>query len=125
MVFLDADKAVIRHFYEKGYSAYRIWKENPDKKWDKSFVSRLIKRYVADGTMERIKGMVSAALTWHGVSKPIFVNRNGLNVNAKSYRDHLKKELFPAIRKIYPREDWNFNPRWSHFPYKQFSAKFS
>ena len=78
MVFLDADEAVIRHFYEKGYSAYRIWKENPDKKWDKSFVSRLIKRYVADGTMERIKGMVSAALTWHGVSKPIFVNRNGL-----------------------------------------------
>ena len=50
--------------------------------------------------------MVSAALTWYGVSKPIFVNRKGLKVNAARYHDHLKKELFPAIKKIYPREDW-------------------
>ena len=48
--------------------------------------------------------MVSAAFTWYGVSKPIYVNQNGLKVNAKRY--HLKKELFPAIRKIYPRNDW-------------------
>ena len=55
---------------------------------------------------QSVKVMVSAALTWHGVSKPIFVNQKGLKVNAKNYCNHLKKELFPAIRKVYPREDW-------------------
>ena len=48
---------------------------------------------------QSIKVMVSASFTWHGVTKPIFVNQNGLKVNAKRYRDHLEKELFPAIRK--------------------------
>ena len=56
MVFSDADKAIIRHYHDKGYSAYRIWKENPEKKWDKSSVNRLVKRYVEHGTMERQKG---------------------------------------------------------------------
>lgn len=52
--------------------------------------------------------MVSAALTWHGVTKPIFVNQKGVKVNAQNYKNHLKKELFPAIKRIYPREDWIF-----------------
>ena len=55
-----------------------------------------------------VKVMVSAALTWHGVTRPIFVNRQGLKVNAKNYRNHLKNKLFPAINKIYPRENWIF-----------------
>ena len=54
------------------------------------------------------KIMVSAALTWHGVTKPFFVNADGIKVNAPLYLQHLKKELFPAIRKTYPREDWIF-----------------
>ena len=56
MVFNDEDKAIIKHYHEKGYTPYRIWKENPDKKWDKSSVKRLIKRYLVHGTMERQKG---------------------------------------------------------------------
>ena len=52
--------------------------------------------------------MVSAAMTWHGVTKPIFVNKKGLKVNAKNYRDHLEKKLFPTINKVYPRESWIF-----------------
>lgn len=55
---------------------------------------------------QSIKVMVSAAFSWYGVTKPIFVNRQGLKVNAKRYHQHLKTELFPAIRKVYPRNDW-------------------
>jgi len=35
--------------------------------------------------------MVSAAISWYGVTKPFFVNSN---VNKENYRLHLKKELF-------------------------------
>ena len=55
---------------------------------------------------QSIKVMVSAAFTWHGVTKPIFVNQQGLKVNAERYCRHLKTELSPEIRKVYPREDW-------------------
>ena len=54
------------------------------------------------------KVMVSAALTWHGATKPFFVNDEGLKVNAINYHKHLKNELFPAISKTYPRNDWVF-----------------
>lgn len=249
MVFSDADKAIIQHYYEKGYTAYKIWKENPEKNWDKSSLHRLIKRFAKTGTMARqngsgrprtatcpeneekveemicsqeepgthlspneiakelnishmsvrrmvrrkgykqfkriktphmndgtrqrrveragnlldkfqsnpriiecavfqdesdfplqvptnvqnnrvyykgqkqdvpdenvyhqsnrqsVKVMVSAALTWHGVTKPIFVGKKGIKVNAKNYKKHLKNQLFPAIEKIYPRKDWIF-----------------
>ena len=40
--------------------------------------------------------------------KPFFVNDRGLKVNSKNYVKHLKKELFPAIKKVYPRNDWIF-----------------
>ena len=55
---------------------------------------------------QSIKVMVSAALTWYGVTKPIFVNRKGMKVNSENYKQHLKKKLFPAINKVYPRNDW-------------------
>ena len=54
--------------------------------------------------------MVSAALTWFGfgVTRALFVNIKGLKVNAKNYRKHFEKELFPAINKMFPRKDWIF-----------------
>lgn len=36
---------------------------------------------------QSVKVMVSAALTWYGVTKPIFVNRKGLK---KNYKNHFK-----------------------------------
>ena len=54
------------------------------------------------------KVMVSAAVSWLGATKPFFVNEKGLKVDAIRYRAHLKKELFPAIKKVYPRDDWFF-----------------
>ena len=51
--FSDADKAVIKHPHEKGYTAQKIWKDNPEKHWDKTSVKLLIKRTKAFGTMDR------------------------------------------------------------------------
>ena len=31
--FFDADKAIIKHYHEKAYTAYKIWKDNPEKHW--------------------------------------------------------------------------------------------
>ena len=38
----------------------------------------------------------------------IFVNENGIKVNKKNYCKHLKKQLFPAIKKLVKRDDWIF-----------------
>ena len=53
--------------------------------------------------------MVSATLAWFGVTKPVFVDKKLLKVNAKNYPTLLQKELFPAINKI--RKDLDFNSR--------------
>ena len=55
-VFSDADTAITKHYHEKGYIAYKIWKDNPEKHWDKTSVKRLIRRFEAFDTMERKKG---------------------------------------------------------------------
>ena len=57
MVFSAEDKAIIKYFYvEKGFTAYRIWKENPNKSWDKTSVKRLLKRFDKYETMDRKTG---------------------------------------------------------------------
>ena len=60
------------------------------------------------GNRQTKKVMVSAALTWHGVTRPFFVNCKGIKVNGHNYVQHLKKQLFPAIKNVYPRNDWIF-----------------
>ena len=249
MVFSDSDKAIILHYHQKKYTPYKIWKENPEKNWNKGSIYRLIERFeetgsmahkegsghprtatcpeneekveemicsqdepgthvspsgiakelevsessvrrmvkrkgyknykrmktpsMNDGTRKRrverstslfekfrknprmieravfqdesdfplqipnnpqnnrvysksekkdiphenlfhpcnrqsVKVMVSAGLTWHGVTRPIFVGKQGVKVNAINYKKHLEKQLFPAIERIYPRNDWIF-----------------
>ena len=56
MVFSDEDKAVIKHYHQRGCTAYKIWKENPEKNWDKTYVKRSINRFLKKGTMERKEG---------------------------------------------------------------------
>ena len=56
MVFSGADKAIVKHYHEKGYTTYKIWKDNSEKHWNKTSVKRLIKRFEAFGTMQREKG---------------------------------------------------------------------
>ena len=54
------------------------------------------------------KVMVSAAICWYGATKPFFVNENRIEVNKDNYCKHLKKQLFPAIKKLVKRDDWIF-----------------
>ena len=56
MFFSEADKAIIKYYNEKRYTAFKIWKDNRQKHWDKTSVKRLIMRFEAFGTIERQKG---------------------------------------------------------------------
>ena len=51
------------------------------------------------------KVMVSAAISWHGVTKPFFLNSNAIKVNKGNYCRHLRKELFLAIEKVVKCDD--------------------
>ena len=52
--------------------------------------------------------MVSAAIPWYGVTKPFFVNSNGIKVNKENYCRHFSKEMLPVIEKVVTRHDWIF-----------------
>ena len=55
------------------------------------------------------KVTVSAAISWYGATKPFFfVNENGIKVNKENYSKRLKKQLFPAIKKLVKRAHWLF-----------------
>jgi len=57
MLFSSDDKAVINNDHEeKGWTAYKIWKEHKAKGWVLSSVQRLVKKFKASGTMKRKKG---------------------------------------------------------------------
>ena len=49
-----------------------------------------------------------SSISWYGDTKPFFVNENVIKVNKKNYCKHLKKQLFPAIKKLVKRDDWIF-----------------
>ena len=51
------------------------------------------------------KVIVSVAILWYGVTKPFFVNNNGIKVNKENYCQHLCKELFAAIEKVVKCDD--------------------
>ena len=56
MFFSDADKAIVKHYHEKRYTACKIWKDNPQKHCNKASAKRLIKRFETFGTLEKQKG---------------------------------------------------------------------
>ena len=57
---------------------------------------------------QSVKVMVSACITWHGVTKPFLVNEKNLKVNAQRYKKHLEKQLLPSINGMLKRKDWIF-----------------
>ena len=58
MVFSSDDKAVIKNdFEEKGWTAYRIWKEHPTRGWILRSVQRLVNRFKVTGTMSKNKDL--------------------------------------------------------------------
>ena len=54
------------------------------------------------------KAMVSAAVSWYGVTKTFFVNNNIVKVNQENCYWHLRKELFPARQKVVKRDNLIF-----------------
>ena len=57
MVLTDKQKAVIENdFNEKGWNAYKIWKEHPSFECSRMAVHNLIKKIKETGSTERRKG---------------------------------------------------------------------
>ena len=54
------------------------------------------------------KVMVSAVITWKGVSQPFFIGGNGIKVNGASYLKHLRDDLIPAVEAMYLNKDFTF-----------------
>ena len=52
--------------------------------------------------------MVSMCISWHGATKPFFVNEKNLKVNAQRYKKHLEKQLIPGVNSMLKRKDWIF-----------------
>ena len=52
--------------------------------------------------------MVSAVITWKGVSPPFFVAEPDIKVNGASYLKHLRSDLIPFVESVYPRNDFIF-----------------
>ena len=51
------------------------------------------------------KLMVSCLISWNGISKPFFVDPAKMKVDGKYFTKHLKKDLVPALHKLYPNGD--------------------
>ena len=52
------------------------------------------------------KVMFPDAISWYSAKKLLFVNENGIEVNKENYCKHLKKQLFPAIKKLVMKAWW-------------------
>lgn len=52
--------------------------------------------------------MVSAALTWEGVTPAFFINNGDIKVNAQVYIHHLEEELLPALYELYHDKRRNY-----------------
>ena len=65
-------------------------------------------RLYSKGNKFSKKVMVSAVITWKGVSQPFFIGGNGIKVNGASYLKHLRDDLIPAVEAMYPNKDFTF-----------------
>ena len=59
-----------------------------------------------EGKKSAKKAMVSAVVSWDCISKPFFVVRGNLISNSRSYLDHLRNNLIPAVKKLYPNNNF-------------------
>ena len=84
----------------------------PTNRQNNRVYSRGLKRDIAperlfhEGNKFSKKIMVSAIMTWKGMIGPFFVADKNMKVNSHSYLLHLKDDLIPAIKRLYPRNDF-------------------
>lgn len=55
-----------------------------------------------------LKLMVSCVVSWNGVSRPFFLDPQKAKVTGQYYTNHLKKDLIPECKKLYPQDDFIF-----------------
>ena len=65
-------------------------------------------RLYSEGNKFSKKVMVSAVITWKGVSQPFLIGGNGIKVNRASYLKHLRDDLIPAVEAMYLNTDFTF-----------------
>ena len=115
--FSEADKAVIKHPYEKGYTVHKIRKDNPEKHWDKTSVKSLIKRTEAFGTMDRQRlwpcANSNSSYKWRSVvANDLFSSRSSRASSAtKDVPKELKISKFSAQRMIKSKGQKNTRKR--------------
>ena len=54
------------------------------------------------------KAIVTAVITWKGVSQPFFIGGNGMKVNRTFYLKRLRDDLIPAVEAMYPNKYFAF-----------------
>ena len=62
----------------------------------------------SEGNKFSKKIMVSAMITWKGVSQPFFIGGKGIKVNGTSYMKHLRDVLIRPVEAMYPNKDFIF-----------------
>ena len=50
----------------------------------------------------------SSVVSWNGISKPFFVGESNLKSNSRSHLEHLRNDLIPAIKELYPNNTFIF-----------------
>ena len=63
-------------------------------------------RLYSEGNKFSKKVMVSAVITWKGVSQPFFIVGNGIKVNGVFYLKNLYDDLILAVETMYPNKDF-------------------
>lgn len=60
------------------------------------------------GNKQSLKLMVSCCVSWNGVTPPFFVDPAKSKVTGELHTKHLRTQLIPACKKLYPQEDFIF-----------------
>ena len=50
----------------------------------------------------------SDAVSWNGVSKSFFVERSTLKPNCRPYLEHVRNDLIPGMKELYPNINFTF-----------------
>ena len=67
-----------------------------------------LERFYSEENKFSKKAMVSAVITWKGVSQPFFIDGNGIKVNGASYLNHLCDDLILAVEALYLNKYFTF-----------------
>ena len=67
------------------------------------FISKIPERLYNERNKFLKKIMISAVITWKGISQPFFVGGNGIKVKGASYLKYLRYDLVPAVESILSR----------------------